>query len=303
MLVGTRGSRLALAQTDIVIEKLKMARRDVDSLPVPIRTLGDTLPAEKLGEVDGKSAFTSEIDRALVEGRIDLAVHSMKDLPSSIDPALVIAATPERGDARDALVAVTAGGLMQLPKGARVGASSIRRRAQLFRMRSDIEVVEVHGNVDTRLAKVGRNGLAGTVLAAAGVQRLGLGSRIDQYFAIEDMVPAVCQGTLAVIARKDDGKTLAMLSSLDDPTTRASSECERAFSAALGGDCDVPLGGFAEAGSSGLKAVGMVSDPKGMRVAKATVSGPVEEARALGKRLAEKLSDSGGDRILRELKA
>ncbi len=303
LLVGTRGSRLALAQTDIVLQKLRQAEREVEFTPIVIRTVGDDMPPEKLGQTDGKTAFTGELDRGLVEGRIDIAVHSMKDVPSEIDGRLVLAGTPSRGDPRDAFVSGPRVVFERLPPGSRIGTSSIRRRAQLARMRKDVELVELHGNVDTRLRKVGRDGLAGAVLAAAGLQRLGLGSRIDQYFETEVMIPAVCQGTLAVIARKDDKRTLSMLGRLDDPATRAASECERAFSAALGGDCNVPLGGFAKAGLGGIAAIGMVADPTGERMASAAVNGPVAEAKALGESLAERVAEAGGDRILRELGA
>ncbi len=301
LLIGTRGSRLALAQTNIVIDLIRQVDGAVEPKPVVVKTVGDIMPSGKLKGMDAKSAFTSEIDRRLIEGRIDVAVHSLKDVPSELDGRLAIAATPKRGDARDALVSSSGAALTGLERGSRIGTSSVRRRAQLLRMRPDLDVSELHGNVETRLRKLGDNGLAGVVLAAAGLERLGMGSRISQAFETEDMVPAVCQGILAVEARRDDGQTKALLSKINDPLTRAASECERAFAGALGGDCNVPLGAFASCSSGRIQAVGMVANSEGRELAKARISGPVEDAAALGRDLADRVEQAGGRRILKEL--
>ncbi len=301
LLIGTRGSRLALAQTSIVIELIRQVDGAVEPKPIVIKTVGDIMPSEKLKDVDAKSAFTSEIDRWLVEGRIDAAVHSLKDVPAQLDARLTIAATPKRGDARDALVSFNGATLSGLEEGSRIGTSSVRRRAQVLRMRPDLDVTELHGNVETRLRRLGGNGPAGVVLAAAGLERLGLESRISQTFETEEMVPAVCQGTLAVEARKDDRRTNAILSKINDPSTRAASQCERSFARALGGDCDVPLGAFASCRPGRIQAVGMVADMEGKEVVKSRVSGPVEDAVALGRALAEKVEQAGGRRILKEI--
>ncbi len=263
--------------------------------------MGDTLPHDRLKDVDGKSAFTGDLDKNLAEGKVDAVVHSMKDLPSELDPRLTIAATPERGDARDAFVSKSGGSIQSLHGGDKVGTSSVRRQAQLLRLRPDIKVVELHGNIGTRLERLEGGDLSGIVLAAAGLQRLGLGSRISQTFGTDEIVPAVCQGTMAVEARKDDLQTRALLEKIDDPPTRASSECERAFAAALGGDCNVPLGAFAAIQSGTLRAIGMVADPAGNEMARAEAAGPPGEAVALGRSLAAMVEEAGGRRILRGL--
>ncbi len=303
ILIGTRGSPLALAQAELVIRELERADAGIEPQRVVVKTLGDIMPSRKLGEIDAKSAFTSELDKKLLEGGIDAAVHSMKDVPSEIDNRLKIAATPRRGDPRDALVSGKEGGLAALGRGSRVGTSSVRRKAQLLMLRPDLSVVEIHGNVETRIGKIQGRRLSGVVLAAAGLQRLGLESKISQAFTTDEMVPAVCQGTLAVEARRDDKEMLSLLSKIDDAPTRASSACERAFAAALGGDCNVPLGAFASFSSGRLRAVGIVASPERKGAAKSTISGPAEEAKDLGERLARKVEDAGGRVILRELTA
>ena len=296
VLVGTRGSALALAQTRLVVDLLH-GKTEAELVMVPLKTSGDALPHERL-VTDGKTAFTGDIDRELAEGRIDIAVHSMKDLPLLTDERLVIGATPKRGDPRDALVSPSGATLGRLRKGARIGTSSVRRMSQLLALRGDIEVVELRGNVDTRLRKIEERGLDGAVLAAAGLHRLGLGSRITQAFGVEEGVPAVCQGTLAVEARAGDSDVLAMLEAIDDPDTRASSECERAFSEELGGDCDVPLGAYATVAPGRMVAIGLVADPLGKRSARAEVEGDGRNPKALGRELARKVKERGGAKIM-----
>ena len=301
LLVGTRGSKLALAQTKLVLDLLEEADGRFSFEVVPIKTAGDAGLSEARGFTDGKSAFTGEIEKQLAEGGIDFAVHSMKDLPASSDERLVIAATPPMGDARDALVSSSGSVFKALKQDARVGTSSARRRAQILAARKDIEVVEMHGNVETRLRKLETEKLDAVVLAAAGLNRLGLGSRITQAFATDEIVPAPCQGTLAVQARSKSSDVLALLGKVDDAATRAASECERAFSQALGGDCDVPLGAHAGQRPGGLAAVGVLADPDGSYIVKASASGSPAQAKELGRRLADKVVASGGDKILKRL--
>lgn len=303
LLVGTRGSNLALTQTRLVVEMLRRVDGKMKFAPVLVKTMGDILPPENLGDVDGKSSFTSEIDRLLIEGSIDIAVHSMKDLPTNLDKRVVVAATPEREDARDALVSASAKGLSELRKGARIGTSSVRRKAQLLALRDDLKVVELHGNIETRLKKIEHGHLDGVVLAAAGLRRLGLESRICQLFSTGEMVPAVCQGVLAVVARKDDGETISLLRKIEDAATRAASECERAFANEFGGDCYVPIGAFASHESGMLSVVGLISNLDGRDAVRSSIRGEMADAAGLGRRLAAKLSEAGGLRILRELKA
>jgi hydroxymethylbilane synthase len=299
--VGTRGSKLALAQTKLVLRMLEEVAGDVRFDVVPIKTAGDVSPPGPMEGMDGKTAFTGEIEKRLVDGGIDIAVHSMKDLPPGTEDGLVVAATPPRGDPRDALVTPSGTGFAELRNGARIGTSSVRRRAQLLAARKDLEVVELHGNVETRLRKLETEMLDGVVLAAAGLKRLGLGSRVSQVFETDEMVPAPCQGIIAVQARSDGREVLAILKKIDDAATRAASECERAFSEALGGDCDVPLGAFASAGQESLTAVGVLADSDGSSIVRVSASGDLGRARELGRELAAKVTASGGMEILRRL--
>jgi len=294
---------LALAQTEMVVRILRRARPEVDVQIVPIKTLGDILPPDRRKEVDGKSAFTSEIERQLVAGRVDAAVHSMKDLPNELGEGLTIGATPARGDARDALVAHRGLSFHDLPKGARVGTSSVRRRAQLLHLRHDINVAQLHGNVETRLRKMEEHQLDAIVLAVAGMERLGLGKQITYTFRTEEMIPAISQGVLAVETRADDQPTLDFVASIDDRATRRASECERAFSNRLGGDCYVPIGAYAEVNGERLKVSGMIASLDGKNLVKASLTGSASSPRKTGVELATMLIGSGGRQILEEILA
>jgi hydroxymethylbilane synthase len=300
--LGTRGSSLALAQTKLVADLLMAAHEELEVVTVPLKTLGDLLPPEKLTKVDGKTAFTGEIEKQLLAGKIDVAVHSMKDLPIALGEGLVVAATPKRGDPRDALVSKEKLPLKMLKAGARIGTSSVRRRAQLLAIRGDLEVVEIHGNVETRIQKIAREGLDGVVLAAAGLWRTGLDSNISEIFEIEEMVPAACQGILAVEARKDDETTVDLVSPINDRAARVASVCERAFAEELGGDCYVPLGAFARLKGASLVALGMVASLDGKSMVKLEEHGPASDAEAIGKRLGAKVADAGGRPILEGLR-
>lgn len=294
--VGTRGSRLALAQTQIVIDLIRAAAPGTRVVVVPIRTAGDASRAGEASGADRKFAFTHEIDRQLIEGRVDVAVHSMKDLPSSLDRRLAIAATPPRGDVRDALVSLSGSTLGGLPTGSVVGTSSIRRKVQLRKLRPDIRIVEVRGNVETRMERMREKGLDGVVVAAAGLQRLGLAGKAAQHFTVDEMVPAACQGILAVESRKDDQGAIQLLKKIDDQATHLESRCERAFLARLGGDCNFPAGAYARVTGAVMKIVGMAAEPDGSSVAKSSLSGPKSEPDELGKELAERLLKDIGRR-------
>ncbi len=294
---------MALAQTDIVVRMLRRASPGLEVQVVPVATLGDILPPDRRKEVDGKSAFTNAIEKQLVAGGVDAAVHSMKDLPNEIGEGLTIGATPVRGDARDALVTLSRASFHDLPKGAKVGTSSVRRRAQLLHLREDLKVTELHGNVETRLKKIGELGLDGIILAVAGLERLGLRKYASYTFGTEEMIPAVSQGVLTVETRVDDESTLDLVASIDDKNTRCASECERAFSNSLGGDCYVPIGAYAEANGEHLKVSGMVASLDGRKLVKATLEGNASAARNLGETLATTIYESGGKQILKEIAA
>lgn len=292
--IGARSSRLSRAQTSIVSELIK--RRFGDGLAiefVPVRTLGDRLPPSAkraLGRAGEKGAFTGDLEALLLEGKIDIAVHSMKDLPSDPTEGLEIGATPPRSDPRDALVSGTGGTIETLPRGAKVGTGSLRRRAQLMKMRRDLDVVELHGNVDTRLRRVAEGSageLDAVVLAVAGLERLGEGVKISQTFSIEEMVPALGQGTIAVQMRSGDGEIAKVLAGISDEATGLEAACERAFARRLGVDCNVPVGGCARVSGSKITMVGMVAKEDGTDYRRRSLSGPRAKAASIGSRLAD----------------
>lgn len=287
--IGTRGSRLALAQAAIVAGLVSRSTSGIRVEVVPIRTAGDVSQKAGAADADLKLAFTHGIDRRLLEGKIDVAVHSLKDVPSSIDGRLTIASTPPRADARDALVTVSGGRLAELPAGSGVGTSSIRRRVQLSKLRHGLRVVDIRGNVETRIEKMEERGLAGVVLAAAGLQRLGLAGRASQYFTPDEMVPAACQGVIAAVARLDDERVLDVLKKIDDHRTHLESLCERAFLRRIGGDCNFPVGAYASVSGGKMRVVGMVADQDGSSMRKGSGSGDSSEPERLGAVLAEKL--------------
>jgi hydroxymethylbilane synthase len=299
--IATRGSRLALAQSGQIAARLGELGASTEL--VTVRTSGDLLegPLDKLG---GKGLFVKEIEEALLEGRADVAVHSAKDLPAQSAPGLVVAAIPLREDARDALVGREDGAsLSALPRGARVGTGSVRRAAQLLAFRPDLEIVPLRGNVDTRLRKLEEEDLAAVVLACAGLERLGLASRIHERIEPERMLPAVNQGILAIQAL--EGSAIADdLSALVDPLSSACFLAERAFLERLGGDCNVPLAALCRSDAGDVLSLrGLVATPDGSRVIDAARTGSLAVARELGSTLAEQLLSDGAGEILGALHA
>ncbi len=295
--IGIRRSKLALAQTQIVLEMLS---REVPGLKTQlhtVKTLGDRLPPEKRGETDGKGAFTDDIESLLLEGDLDMAVHSMKDLSVELCAGVKIGATPPRGDPRDALVSPGRNELVDLPKGASLGTSSIRRKAQLLNLRKDLRIVDLHGNVETRISKMSQLGLHGVVLAAVGLDRLSRSEIIVQRFSIDEVVPAAGQGTLAIEIREGDAELEKIVSRINDDKTMRASECERAFASAIGGDCYVPAGAYAANNGRSLTLTGMIASPDGGHLLKRTMS--ATDAEGLGKTLAQEMLQLGGAAILR----
>lgn len=241
--LGTRGSKLATTQSGGIAEQLRALGCNVEM--VIIKTTGDRFPERPVEQFSGKGVFVAEIEQALLRHDIDLAVHSLKDLPGEMTPGLVLAATPMREDPRDVLIGRAAPTLAALPSGARIGTSSLRRRAQLLALRSDLEMLEMRGNVDTRLRKLDEGQYDAICLAAAGLRRLGLAERITEYFDTKDVLPAAGQGALALQTREDDVATRAAVAPLHDEATGLAVRAERAVLAALGGGCQLPLGVFA----------------------------------------------------------
>jgi hydroxymethylbilane synthase len=300
--IATRASALAVAQSRQVAGALERAL-GVRAELVEIRTSGDRIQNAPLAAIGGKGLFVKELEEALLAGRADLAVHSAKDLPATLAPGSVLAAFPERVDPRDALLGAERGlRLAGLPRGARVGTGSLRRRAQLLAARPDLEVVPLRGNVDTRLRKLEQGGLAAIVLACAGLERLGLAERIDERIDPAVMLPAVAQGALALQAR--GGEALAAdLRALDHGPTRAAVLAERAFLERLAGDCNVPLAGHAQPVGAELRLAGLLASPDGTRLLRAEASAPGDRPAEAGVRAAEAILAQGGAEILAALAA
>ncbi|MEZ4289985.1 MAG: hydroxymethylbilane synthase [Myxococcota bacterium] len=302
--VATRGSDLALTQTRHIAARLER-ELGVETELVVLRTTGDRIQDRSLSKIGGKGLFVKEIEEALLDGRADVAVHSAKDVPAAIARGCVIAAHPEREDPRDALCARVRGTtLAELAPGARVGTGSTRRVALLRALRPDLEIVPLRGNVPTRLRRLeGEDGLDAVILACAGLDRLGLGAHIDERIATDAMLPAVGQGVLALETREGD-PWQARIAALEPVEVGHVARAERAFQRTLGGDCSVPLAGFAERTAEGaLRFRGLVSSLDGERIVRAEASGRGDEAEAIGRRVAERVLADGGREILAELAA
>jgi len=295
--LGTRASALARWQAEWVARQLISAGVQVEL--VPIATRGDREQQEPIGSLGAQGVFTKEIQRALLDGRVDLAVHSLKDLTTEPVPGLTLAAVPTRGPAADVLVGRDHGTLEELPAGSVVGTGSLRRRAQLLHARADLVVADLRGNVETRLAKLDAGQFDAVVLAEAGLARLGLAGRSTQVFPPEIVLPAVGQGALAVEARADDAATLAAAVWLEDAPTRAAVTAERAMLAALEGGCLAPIAAWGRVENDRLMLDGRVLSPDGTRRLDASLAGPVEDATTLGRRGADALLAQGAEELIR----
>lgn len=285
--IGTRGSRLALVQTELVLEALKRAHPDVPFQVVVIRSTGDRHKRVALARLGGRGTFVVELEVALREGRIDMAVHSLKDLPTRLPPGLCLASVPLRDDPRDALVTRHANGLAGLPEGAVVGTSSLRRAYQLLALRPDLKIVPIRGNVDSRVRKVRDGSYDGVVVAAAALHRLGI--QADYIFSPEEMLPAAGQGAVAIEVRNDDAEALALAESIDDATVRVCVEAERAFEEGLGIGCHGAGGAFATICEGKLVLQGLLAVAPGQLI-KGKIEGHPQDGRWLGHRLAHMLS-------------
>lgn len=292
--IGSRGSQLALWQANHVSGLLQQQGHSI-SIEV-IKTTGDKILDVALAKVGTKGMFTKEIEEALAEKRVDLAVHSLKDLPTELSPAFAIAAIPEREDARDAFFSVKYARLSDLPPGARVGTSSLRRQAQLRALRRDLEIVPLRGNVDTRLRKLESGTFAAIILAAAGVSRLGLANAVRGFFDPEQMCPAAGQGALAIETRADDPETTKAIGFLDHVPTRAAVECERAALNALGGGCQVPIGAYAKSENGELRLRAVVASPDGRQIIRESRLGA--DPQKLGTEVGQALLSRGARQIL-----
>ena len=295
--IGTRGSRLALIQAHCVARLLRQADPLLAPEIVAIETRGDRQPEGHIAP--GAGIFAAEVETALLEGRADLAVHSLKDLPVALAPGTVIAAVPRRAGAADVLVSRSGRGLGALPPGSRLGTSSLRRRAQLLRARADLEAVPLRGNVLTRLARVrrGDDGLSAAVLASAGLERLGLLYLVGERLPLETFLPCPGQGALAVQARADDGRAIGAARALEHRESRLACSAERAFLAELGLGCSAPVAALATLESGALTLRGAVYAPDPKDDARGEDSGDPAEAEELGRRLARRLAGASAGSV------
>ncbi len=299
--IGSRGSQLALWQANHISALLRARGHEVEV--EIIHTTGDKITDVALAMVGtkgglGKGIFTKEIEEALAAGRVDLAVHSLKDLPTELAPGFEIAAITERQDPRDAFCSRKYATVEDLPQGARVGTSSLRRQAQLKAIRPDLDIHPLRGNVDTRLRKLEQGEYDAIILAAAGLKRLGKMQLVKQVIPAEIMCPAAGQGALAIEIRKGDAATRQHLEFLNDPVARAATTCERALLNSLGGGCQVPIGALAEVRNGMLHIDAIVADPDGSKLLRESRDGDLNDPEALGNAVGRTLLGCGGDEIL-----
>jgi hydroxymethylbilane synthase len=296
--IATRKSALALWQAEHVAALLRGAHPGLTVELVPLSTRGDEVLDQPLALIGGKGLFLKELEVAMLEGRADLAVHSLKDVPAELEPGFVLASILPRADAADAFVSNDYADLTALPLRARVGTSSLRRQAQLRALRPDLQLLDLRGNVGTRLGKLDAGGYDAIVLACAGLERLGLASRIRSRLAAPDWLPAPGQGAIAIEAREVDRSVLALLAALDDADTRLTISAERAMNHALGGSCTVPVAAWCVLAEQGLHLQGMVGDATSGRLLRAEASGAADDAAMLGRRVAAALLEQGAGALL-----
>lgn len=300
--IGTRGSKLALWQANWVKSEIEINDPAMDVELVIIKTKGDKILDVPLAKVGGKGLFVKEIEEALLDGRIDLAIHSMKDMPAEIPPGLCIGAVPVRENPSDVLISNKGLKLEELKHGARVGTSSLRRSSQLRKARPDLEIFPLRGNIDTRLNKVAAGEFDAIILAAAGVKRLGFENRITQYLDQETLLPAVGQGALCIEIRENDDRVASITGRLNDENTNCVVTGERAFLHRLEGSCQVPVAAHGLVDETTFTLCGLVATLEGKTVIKEIISGPKEESAELGITLAESLLSKGAKQILDNLK-
>ena len=298
--IGTRGSALAMTQTRWVADILKRRSPETAVEIRVIKTKGDIMQDVSLVKIGGKGVFVREIEEALLRGEIDMAVHSMKDVPAELPEGLTIGVIPEREDPRDVLIGRDRIKMEAMPRGARIGTGSLRRGIQVRSLLPDVQVVPLRGNLDTRIRKIESEGLDGVIVAAAGIRRMGWVQRVSQFIPVELMLPAVGQGALGIEMRMEDGKMAEALSFLNHPATWIEVGAERAFLKRLGGGCQLPIAAYGKIRGAALVLRGLVGSLDSRRVITDEIKGTPADHGALGAELAERILDRGGREILAE---
>lgn len=302
IVIGSRGSNLAIIQSEIVISELQKFYPEMKFKIKTIKTKGDKVLDVPLNKVGDKGLFINEIETALINKEIDLAVHSMKDMPSDLPEQLEIACITKREDARDSIIMKDGSTIETLKNGAVLGTSSLRRTAQIKAMREDIQVISIRGNVQTRINKIDEMNIDGVILAAAGLKRLGLQDQISEYLDEKDFVPSVAQGALGIETRKDNLFIKKILSKINDKHSEYAIRAERSFMKRLNGGCHVPMGAYAWIEEDNMKMIGVVSTVDGKSTAKVLKEASISESEELGKAVAEEILKMSGKDILDTLK-
>lgn len=288
IVVGTRGSNLALVQTNWVVDQLKKVNPDVEFEVKIIKTKGDLIKDLPLDKIGDKGLFVKEIEKSLLNKEIDMAVHSMKDMPSYLPEGLKFASSPKREDPRDVLIFKEGyKSIEDLPKGAKIGTGSKRRKYQLLKNRPDLEIVPIRGNIETRIKKIETENLDGVVLAASGLKRAGLEEKIDYYIPTDIMLPAPAQGILALEIRENDQETENIINSIKDDTTKVQIDAERGFLIGVNGSCHIPMGAYCDIDGDKIKLTGLYGDGDGKKIIIQSQEGTIEDAPKIGYELAK----------------
>lgn len=299
--IATRGSMLALWQANHIKDSIENKHEGIKVELLKIKTTGDKILDVPLAQVGGKGLFVKEIEEALLDGRADLAVHSLKDVPTEFPEGLGLTAITEREDPRDVLISHQKQGLDELPKGAKIGSSSLRRKCQLLKVRPDLNILDLRGNLDTRIKKAESGEFDAIILASAGMRRLGWEDRISEYIRTDILLPAIGQGALGIETRLDDKETMDLIQFLDHDATSAAVRAERALLSRLEGGCQVPIAAHGVVKGDKLQLRGLVGSLDGKILIENEIDGNVSECAALGVRLAEMLLDDGAGEILEEV--
>ena len=299
--IATRKSPLALWQAEYVAARLQAAHPVLQTALVRMTTQGDKILDTPLAKIGGKGLFVKELEQGMLKGTADIAVHSMKDVPVEFPPGLLLGAVLQRHDPRDAMISNRYRRFSEIPPGAKIGTSSLRRQCQIKMHNPEYEIISLRGNVNTRLSKLDAGTYDAIVLAAAGMERLGLQSKISEYLDTSFSLPAIGQGAIGVECRSDDPDVMEILACLNDDDTRICVTAERAMNRTLEGGCQVPIAGFAELNNGVLRLRGLVGRPDGSKIIRSEASGQAADADQIGQRLANELLCLGADKILREL--